>query len=108
MSDQRRLERYELPLPVTVTVNGASFETQIRDISAMGAYFFLDCCYDEIDTDVQIRLTMTSEQFPWLPEGRKAIELAAHGKLVRIDDDGAAVVFTERIVFSPLGEEPAD
>jgi hypothetical protein len=94
MKDRRKYERFQLELPVRLTMNSSQrteiFELHTRDISAAGAFLKTTERFS-IGTRCQLELTVTSERIRQLTGAQSLIK--TEGIVVRSTPDGVAICF---------------
>ena len=94
LHDLREMERFNLRFPVTVQADDvmgpATLETETRDLSASGAFFYTDQTFAP-GTKLKIELVLPIEELKKL-KGRYA-KVRLMGNVVRKGNDGIAVRF---------------
>jgi hypothetical protein len=107
MKDKRRLERYDLSVPVNLvlkTEDGReqTMEAKTRDVSAKGAFLFTSVDNIDLGTPVQIEMVLTIDRLKELLDMGSQVKVEVDGKVVRINHEGAVVSFEKRFKMTPL------
>jgi len=83
MNERRRVQRYDLSLPVVIRVplekDASSRNGKTRDISTRGVYFTID---NDLNVGAELDLTMT---LPAEVTGGTEVFIRATGRVVRVD-----------------------
>ena len=102
-NERRKLERFSLTLPASVSVRGRGgphppLPVHTRNVSAGGAYF---TCKNPLPprTRVDVRMNMHSRVLPG--QGDSRADIMVSGEVVRRDPGGMAVRFGRRFRFMP-------
>ena len=99
--NRRKFERFEIAAPAMLEVDGHEHTVQLntRDISAGGAYFLMDKPLDQ-GVKVMAEIIIPNETISNLTGTE--FQLRVQGTIVRTDDGGIAVRFTEQEIL-PVG-----
>lgn len=102
--DRRGFRRFDMKLPATITArghahNGSQYHLLLtRDISHNGAYFNMMqpvCCEGPVQVEILLEVPTDCKECIYL-------YLVANGEVVRREDKGLAVVFSEDFMLKPF------
>ena len=106
--EKRKLERFNLEIPATVSITAAGAEKKLdmetRDVCSGGAYFRTEQNVP-IGTEVQINLVLPLEKFKTLPDHCEKVLVNLSGKVLRIEPDGIGVCFDETYDIRPVEKD---
>jgi len=112
MKERRKLERYQLRVPTTIELAGASglqgtLRLETKDISADGAYI---ASSEPIDEGMHLKLEMvlSVERLKELIGADKKVELRLEGTVIRKDSEGIAVLFDKKYQIKALNHNHTD
>ena len=103
MEDKRKLERFELKMPakieaVDVGPRQVAVDLHTNDVCAGGAFFpTLDPLPE--GTRVNVEMLLPLERLKVLKESSRQVFLLIKGTVLRCQDNGMAVEFTENYTF---------
>ena len=112
MKERRKLERYQLHVPTTIELTDdlghqETLQLQTRDISADGAYFASSEQLTE-GAHLRLELILSVEKLRDLIGAHKKVELRLHGKVIRSDSSGIAVLFDKKYQIKALNNHRSD
>ena len=104
VAERRKLTRFAVSAPVRLTLEGGEASTQVettaRDLSAAGAYIYLEDPRLGVGDHVavEIRLTVTNREDE---EGEPLqIPMTGRGEIRRVDASGLALAFDQMLRFA--------
>jgi hypothetical protein len=104
VAERRKLTRFAVSAPVRLTLEGGGdsteFESTARDLSAAGAYIYLDDPRLGVGdhVKVEIRLTVTNREDE---DGAPLqIPMTGVGEIRRVDPSGLALAFDQMLRFA--------
>ena len=90
MPEKRKIERFDLKLPVSIKMKGSQVENSYtKDISSMGVFVQTT---NPLETGSQVDLAV---KLPFKIDKKECREniIKVSGKVIRIDTDGMAILF---------------
>lgn len=104
MPEQRKMERFNLQLPATLTLARDKSECDVMelltsDVCAGGAFFETNQPLP-LGTEVSIDLVLPLDELKKLQAGKAHIKLS--GAVIRIEERGMAICFEEGFKIRPL------
>ena len=112
MKERRKLERYQLRVPTTIELAGASglqgtLRLETKDISADGAYIASSEAIDE-GMHLKLEMVLSVERLKELIGADKKVELRLEGTVIRKDSEGIAVLFDKKYQIKALNHNHTD
>ena len=107
--ERRRLSRFFLNMPAVLVPRGpgtdaAAFTAQTRDISAHGAFVYIDHP-PGVGTRVTIEMQTVIDSLPEILNTTNQITIKVKGKVVRRSADGVGIRFDASLKFQQLVED---
>ena len=106
MREKRRLERFQLNIPVTVTVESdgtpvESLSAESRDVSAKSVFLFIGKEQLDIGTPVKLEMFLTIERLREILDMSEQVKIEVSGEVTRLNTEGAVVCFNKGLKISP-------
>ncbi len=110
MRDRRDLERFALDCVAVVTVTSEDglrmSETRVRDISASGAFVYMEPVA-EVGARVEVELHLVIGGLREILRIPEDVRVHVHGHIVRSNHHGVGVLFEHPLRFAPSDSVPA-
>lgn len=107
MDDRRKLERFDLPIPVVAFVetqngNEEVLDLKVKDVSSDGAYLLSPHLIPEgAVVRMEFMISSNSIKTSSMKNGKARVRVT--GKVIRTDGNGAAIRFGNRYTISMSG-----
>lgn len=107
MEDRRKLERFDLHVPVVAFIesqngNEEVLDLKVKDVSSDGAYLLSPCLLPE-GAVVRMKFMISSNSISTSSTKNGKARVRVTGKVIRTDGNGAAVRFGNRYSISMSG-----
>jgi len=107
--EKRKLERFNLEVPATVSITVAGgveekLDLMTQNICSGGACFRTEHSLP-VGTEMQINLVLPLDKFKALPVNCEKVLISLSGKVLRIDSDGIGVGFDEAYDIRPVQKD---